>query len=813
VKRKLLLVSAGVIALLVAMSALGSQPAARADTSSMDWDVNMTDAAPTGSDPVCSSNNDGNIDVGECPEIVTSMYMDTKDATSNEPFFDLAPQIWKTGPPGADLDGDGLAEPSTGVAQISNLTIGTTVGRASFSTKNNVVIGNLASNNVDDIGGDYDTTLTGQPVVCGNPNGGTFTSTFNLWWADESNTNLVPNADTGLNNYTFGQDCSVPGGTPDPYGIPDGVDCTPAGVLVTQAVIGFPVANYVGRAFGIARLPIGSPTPITWFNTDFNYLIYNLVSVPEIQGYGAYLMLGYRVPGADPFDLSYSAIGQAIVNCTPCTYAPVRMFGITQDSDFSLPPDGVIDLVTPPEAHLKVTGDSGTTDFILMKSTNEDWDGDTIADVFDRCRIDPNSGAAAGDTDKDGLTGYCENPTGMTTCAPGSEVLPDGGIMYWNCEGNNPQQGGAWNSNPPWDTGQDVDGDGYLNTVDNCPIVADRDLIGDPAIDYQLDTDGDTVGDVCENDLHLESAGTLPGLQDDAELIPGNGQGYPGRQVGDMVQVASPGTFLDHDNVCSDPFTVGTAEATLDSGRWCAGLDAVGRPFGPTASGISALGRIVADSNDDGTPDLLDYPAGGTIEWMDRISDSDLDGHSDACEAFTGSDPLDASSVPGAPAVAGDCDNDGTGDATDADPFTGLNPDADRDGCARSEEQPGAVAPKPGSVAAGGVSFQDQAWYDFYDVPVPSLKAGAGVYSKSVTMGDVLAVLNYVGEKINPPSAAYTADANSNGIMDGVEYDRTPSYAPNPPWDAGPPNGSVTMADVLATLAQVGLKCTLGTHF
>jgi hypothetical protein len=41
----------------------------------------------------------------------------------------------------------------------------------------------------------------------------------------------------------------------------------------------------------------------------------------------------------------------------------------------------------------------------------------------------------------------------------------------------------------------------------------------------------------------------------------------------------------------------------------------------------------------------------------------------------------------------------------------------------------------------------------------------------------------------------------------GLRYDRSPSAEPNPPWAAGPPNGAVSLSDVLAVLAQVGLAC------
>ena len=41
----------------------------------------------------------------------------------------------------------------------------------------------------------------------------------------------------------------------------------------------------------------------------------------------------------------------------------------------------------------------------------------------------------------------------------------------------------------------------------------------------------------------------------------------------------------------------------------------------------------------------------------------------------------------------------------------------------------------------------------------------------------------------------------------GRRYDRSASAAPDPPSEAGPPSGAVTMSDVLAVLAQFGLNC------
>jgi hypothetical protein len=546
----------------------------------------------------------------------------------------------------------------------------------------------------------------------------------------------------------------------------------------------------------VANLPIFPP--LVYNPVDVNFLSYNMVSVPEVQGYIQFTVVLYPgTPSVSPLANPTSVTGQTVTTCPPYATSPVDVYGITADSDFSIPADGVPELVTPSQVNRKVTGAGGPYNSFIFKSVGEDWDGDTISDHYDHCDWDPNSGAAAGDLDGDGLTGLCE-----TTGAG-------------NGESNNPgPYGTAANA---WSTGQDVDGDTFINTADTCSIVADV------APNFQLDTDTDGVGDVCETS-------PLLGLPAGAELVAGDGSGYPGKLIANIVvpgtvvepQVASasPGKFVDRDNVCADPFTIGAAEPTLDDGRLCLGVDAVGRPFN-VPSGISALARVIVDSNDDADPDLLDWPATAPvagewlgIEWMDTNSDSDSDGDTDACEAFVGTDPLDASSSPASP--AGDCDSGGGTDAAEeaagTSPFSGLNPDADGDGCTRTQESPAVAGVTPGQTAAGGVSYQDSAWYDFYDVPSPTNNDPVpnGTRNKAVNVADVVGVLKYVGSFENGASNGkvdYDSDKDGNGIKDGIDYDRSPSLAPNPPKDAGAPNGAVNVQDVVAVLGQTGRSC------
>jgi len=164
---------------------------------------------------------------------------------------------------------------------------------------------------------------------------------------------------------------------------------------------------------------------------------------------------------------------------------------------------------------------------------------------------------------------------------------------------------------------------------------------------------------------------------------------------------------------------------------------------------------------------------------------------------------------------------DRLGDTACDDPVN----DFDDDGCADAEEQAGAPAPKPGATGA----YNPAAWYDFYDVPIPAKPdaLGAnGTRNRAVNLQDVVGVLKYVGTSVNGAQNSNGVDYDTikgvdlNGdttndilpplhpIPEGQKYDRSPSPAPNPPFDAGPPDGFVNLQDVVVVLKQVGLACT-----
>ena len=133
--------------------------------------------------------------------------------------------------------------------------------------------------------------------------------------------------------------------------------------------------------------------------------------------------------------------------------------------------------------------------------------------------------------------------------------------------------------------------------------------------------------------------------------------------------------------------------------------------------------------------------------------------------------------------------------------------DNDNDGCLNTKEA-GA------DWHTGGQRDGTSPW-DLADMPVPALlpTATTGVRNRFVTLADVLADLTYVGTSLgnaipNANGAKYGSDINGNGVIDGKEYDRTPSSSPAELWHSGPPNNFVTLADVLVVLAQVGTNCS-----
>jgi hypothetical protein len=249
----------------------------------------------------------------------------------------------------------------------------------------------------------------------------------------------------------------------------------------------------------------------------------------------------------------------------------------------------------------------------------------------------------------------------------------------------------------------------------------------------------------------------------------------------------------------------------------------------PDADGLVSYDEFAAgtdpcdpDTDDDGMPDGYEIARSCLNPFVnDAFVDHDGDTLVSIVESSLGTDPCkadtDGDGMPDGYEVAHSClqplTADGSADA-DADGLSNLNEfslgtdpckaDTDGDGCADGRETP--------------IGFNPLKAYDFFDVPVPANPDPTpnGPRDKAVTMSDVLAVLRYVGTfdgdsgSPNPNGVAYDSNKMGPGTKAGRDYDRSPSPLPNPPWDAGPPNGVVNMSDVLTVLAQVGLDCSGG---
>ena len=230
-----------------------------------------------------------------------------------------------------------------------------------------------------------------------------------------------------------------------------------------------------------------------------------------------------------------------------------------------------------------------------------------------------------------------------------------------------------------------------------------------------------------------------------------------------------------------------------------------------------------ADTDHDGMPDGYEVGHSCLNPLVDdRFVDSDVDGLVNVVEFGLGTDPCnidtDHDGIPDGYEVAhsclnprvadGDADADADGLANHQEFVLGTDPckaDTDGDGCVDGREV--------------SIGFNPLLPYDVFDVPVPTNPDPIpnGSRDKTVNMSDVLAVLFYAPSGENKPPNTNGVDYDSvkgscfiGGIQEkeGVCYDRRPGPPPDPPADAGLPDGAVNITDVLVVLAQAGLDCS-----
>jgi len=227
-----------------------------------------------------------------------------------------------------------------------------------------------------------------------------------------------------------------------------------------------------------------------------------------------------------------------------------------------------------------------------------------------------------------------------------------------------------------FNTGSDVDGDGVLDAVDNCPADANS---------GQEDADGDGIGDVCDampNDF--DNDGFDDGL-DNCPINENPGQeDADGDGVGDACDNcpdnANPGQEdTDGDGIgdACDALTDSDGDGVADADDNCPAIPNPGQED-TDGDGIGDACDPLTDSDGDGVADATDNCPAIANPGQE---DTDDDGIGDACDPLTDTDGDGvADAVDNCPAVANpgqeDADGDGIGDA--CDPLT----DQDGDGVA-----------------------------------------------------------------------------------------------------------------------------------
>ena len=131
----------------------------------------------------------------------------------------------------------------------------------------------------------------------------------------------------------------------------------------------------------------------------------------------------------------------------------------------------------------------------------------------------------------------------------------------------------------------------------------------------------------------------------------------------------------------------------------------------------------------------------------------------------------------------------------------GADLDDDNDGCTDEQEM--------GPSAASGGARNPKYFWDFFDVPTGSPPAR----DMRVTIGDVGAVVARFGTFRDPAPSEGEAliEALTAPLATGYHtaFDRSPPEQGADVWDAGPPDGTITIGDIGAAVAQFGHTCVV----
>jgi len=502
-----------------------------------------------------------------------------------------------------------------GSRSLAAPNLGDLVGTIAFQIQTNVNPALLASNNIDPAGG-------GQAGGCQNGTGllvATVGASSTPIFAASTNAadpspvsskidpatvnNPVPQ---GTANLMFDQEADPANG-----GRPNGVSHIPDWYKPVLTGLGIPTSQIIDRSMAIASV-LTNQMSVSFLTVDTG------VPSPAPGVYVAVTVLG------DPRG-SFNAAGQTIVTCPPFS-STVTTFGVTQaalaantgtGADWTACADyfgnALSTYIPAPSCtayggatggvnNLTVTAVAGTYPYKIAVSTTPDLDNDAGASALstpDNCPVDANGPLPGADANANGIGNACKGG-GATWTNNSASAIANASLTC----------APGFQTSPPFAACQDSDQDGALNSVDNCPLVANADLnswlkSGATILDNQADNDRDGIGNACDPEPN----------------IPGDGKGYAPVNVGGLgVPPWAAGTYHDYKDVCDQGFAVGGAVSPQ------------------TCIATSGTDQGWLDSSNDGTPDFYN-PGAGQPCVQDHAGDANGDGYSDSDSASPTTSP------------------------------------------------------------------------------------------------------------------------------------------------------------------------------